>query len=435
MSYFFLNSDVLLVEGACKGALYNLSSGEIISVTKTLKQVLINTEKGANIDVLSKDSLIKHALDLLSEKKLGYISNINTKPDKIKIHSRQPKLKMMWLALNLNCNLKCQHCYSASEPGILDGTLNLSYLFYAMKEAKEKFDLECIQLIGGEPLLLGKEKVTKILNEAYKLKIPTIEVFTNGHLIDDFYIDFFKEKKINLAVSIYSNIADDHDAVTNIAGSWLKTTNAIRKLVQAGIQIRFGIVAMTQNEKTVADTASWLKKEFGVSQKKKFDVVRSCGRGNNKDIIPWDLFKSRHMRLEPDFLPITISTLENTMFNNICWGEQICVMPNGDITPCEMEFDHVQGNITKQSLSEIVLGESGERSQRLTKDKIEVCKDCEYRYACWECRAMANQLDNQEFRKPLTCMYNPYTGEWEHPPANLETLFPKINNKVERTVS
>jgi radical SAM protein with 4Fe4S-binding SPASM domain len=171
-----------------------------------------------------------------------------------------------------------------------------------------------------------------------------------------------------------------------------------------------------------------LEKEFGIIQKKQFDVVRSCGRGNNKNIIPWQLFKSHHMRLRPDFLPITISTLETTMFSNICWGKQICVMPNGDITPCEMEFENIQGNITKQTLTEIIGGIGGASAQRLTKDKIEICKDCEFRYACWECRAMAHQLDVKKFSKPLTCMYNPYRGEWETPPTTLVELFPKINH-------
>ncbi len=42
--------------------------------------------------------------------------------------------------------------------------------------------------------------------------------------------------------------------------------------------------------------------------------------------------------------------------------------------------------------------------QLLTKDKIETCQDCEYRYACFDCRAKAESLTS----KPADCWYNPY---------------------------
>lgn len=135
------------------------------------------------------------------------------------------------------------------------------------------------------------------------------------------------------------------------------------------------------------------------------------------------------MRVSPDFQPVSIATVQKTMYGNVCWSDSVCILPNGDVTPCEMEFDNIQGNITRNTLSEIILGEGGEKSQRLTKDKIQGCRDCEYRYACWECRAMANKLDFTTFSKPLTCMYDPYTGEWESPPEKLSDHFPKLTTK------
>ena len=49
---------------------------------------------------------------------------------------------------------------------------------------------------------------------------------------------------------------------------------------------------------------------------------------------------------------------------------------------------------------------------RITKDQIEICKDCEFRYVCSDCRAY---VENPEdiYSKPLKCGYNPYTCEWE----------------------
>ena len=55
---------------------------------------------------------------------------------------------------------------------------------------------------------------------------------------------------------------------------------------------------------------------------------------------------------------------------------------------------------------------------RCYKDKEEkVCKDCEFRYICTDCRAYTEKTHTNEegldTSKPLKCGYNPYTGEWE----------------------
>ncbi|MEC5395936.1 grasp-with-spasm system SPASM domain peptide maturase [Bergeyella sp. RCAD1439] len=55
--------------------------------------------------------------------------------------------------------------------------------------------------------------------------------------------------------------------------------------------------------------------------------------------------------------------------------------------------------------------------QNITKNNIKVCKDCEFRYICTDCRAYTEQTyyneEGLDVSKPLKCGYNPYTGEWE----------------------
>ena len=46
----------------------------------------------------------------------------------------------------------------------------------------------------------------------------------------------------------------------------------------------------------------------------------------------------------------------------------------------------------------------------INKDLIKVCKDCEYRYCCTDCRAGVKS----DFDKPIKCNYNPYQGLWSH---------------------
>jgi len=48
----------------------------------------------------------------------------------------------------------------------------------------------------------------------------------------------------------------------------------------------------------------------------------------------------------------------------------------------------------------------------ITKDDISVCKSCEFRYVCTDCRAFVETPDDL-YSEPLKCGYNPATTEWE----------------------
>ena len=47
----------------------------------------------------------------------------------------------------------------------------------------------------------------------------------------------------------------------------------------------------------------------------------------------------------------------------------------------------------------------------INKDLIDVCKDCEFRYICTDCRAYI-QDKNNIYSKPAKCNYDPYNAEW-----------------------
>ena len=49
---------------------------------------------------------------------------------------------------------------------------------------------------------------------------------------------------------------------------------------------------------------------------------------------------------------------------------------------------------------------------KIKKDDIDVCKDCEFRYICTDCRSIIKDL-NYRYSQPVKCKYNPYLGKWE----------------------
>lgn len=72
-----------------------------------------------------------------------------------------------------------------------------------------------------------------------------------------------------------------------------------------------------------------------------------------------------------------------------------------------MERRFCHGNIQRHSLKEII----NESIRTLSKDHIETCKSCEYRYACFDCRPDSNGAD--KYAKPWYCSYDPLTGTWQ----------------------
>jgi radical SAM protein with 4Fe4S-binding SPASM domain len=87
-------------------------------------------------------------------------------------------------------------------------------------------------------------------------------------------------------------------------------------------------------------------------------------------------------------------------------------MENGDVIPCEFERNFKYGNIREYSINEILNKEETISKWNLNFDKIETCKDCEYRYACKDCRALGLSVCGSMTSKNPRCLYDPYQGVW-----------------------
>lgn len=106
-----------------------------------------------------------------------------------------------------------------------------------------------------------------------------------------------------------------------------------------------------------------------------------------------------------------ISTYTESLAHNSCLNRKISIDVDGNIKNCP-SMSQSFGNIKDTTLQEALDHPDFKKYWNITKDQIAVCKDCEFRYICTDCRAY---LENPEdmYSKPLKCGYNPYTCEWE----------------------
>ena len=96
---------------------------------------------------------------------------------------------------------------------------------------------------------------------------------------------------------------------------------------------------------------------------------------------------------------------------NTCLNKKISIDKNGDIRNCPAMPEGF-GNIKDTTLEEALNKSNFKKYWNINKDQISVCKDCEFRHVCTDCRAFTEDPEDQ-YAKPLKCGYSPYTNVWE----------------------
>ncbi|MCX5814745.1 MAG: radical SAM protein [Proteobacteria bacterium] len=394
-----------------RGAIYNLQEGRVYSINRRAVELLREYQDRPIIDLLTSNSSdnvdCREFFDRLTAMGIGGIFFNDPGVVSFENLSCPPaKLNFLWLEITSSCNNSCIHCYSSSDGHSTADRVTKERWLSVIDEASAA-GARAIQLIGGEPLLVPYWR--ELVDEAKKHNYNSIEIFTNATLIDDDCINYFKEQGVHVATTIYAANPAVHDRVTRNKGSFDKTLAAIRKLVEAKVPTRVASIITRVNEHEV-DNLRHLCKDLGVKTRIP-DVVRPTGRGDNNSLLP------RHYRKQPIKPPFYSSheTFSHALHYNTCLEGKIAVTPGGDVIPCIFARNQACGNILQTSLKNILSEELLQRCWKTTKDLVEKCKDCEYRYACHDCRPLAQGHSPEKAWNSQSqgCSYNPYTGEWE----------------------
>ena len=94
---------------------------------------------------------------------------------------------------------------------------------------------------------------------------------------------------------------------------------------------------------------------------------------------------------------------------NSCLNRKISIDSNGNIKNCP-SLSHSYGTVKDTSLKKALNHSHFKSLWSIKKDQIEVCKDCEFRYICSDCRAY---VEGDIYSKPSKCGYDPYSASWQ----------------------
>lgn len=304
----------------------------------------------------------------------------------------------LFLELTAQCNESCEHCYADSSPARREH-LTEADVAGVLADAKT-LGFTSVQLTGGDPLIAPT--FSSALRAAGEAQFPVLEVYTNGIALHESVVAQLVSARASVAFSIYSHLAEEHDAITRTPRSHERTVRAIRLCRAAGVTFRVSLIVMDRNLETSEATARWLVDEIGVPT----DALAvahtvSVGRG----LVP--LRSGNHSRTAPP-VDSALPPVGHDQRRDSRYKGRIAISPAGEILPCVFDRARVLGHIRplglrralaamdQQPVEVDLFAAVGVGAGATAAHAPSVYRNS---LACWQCRSRASVFDQQRVRR------------------------------------
>ncbi|MEU3093527.1 radical SAM protein [Streptomyces sp. NPDC006967] len=161
----------------------------------------------------------------------------------------------LWIYTNFHCNLACDYCAVASSPKAAPRTLPTD-TFHALVDEAVQAGFTELYLTGGEPFL--HPDIVALLDHA-SAQLPTV-VMTNAMLLRGRRaadLADLADRKLTVQTSLDGATATTHDLHRG-AGSWQRTLDGIRHLIDLGLPPRVALTETPDNTHEVPAVAELL---------------------------------------------------------------------------------------------------------------------------------------------------------------------------------
>ena len=290
--------------------------------------------------------------------------------------------------LTARCNLQCAHCYLGERRSSSGEEIGLDRLLHLVAEVH---DAGCMFLTvtGGEVVL--RDGWLRVV-EAARRRRMVVTVLTNGTLIGPQEAEALARLRVKeVAVSIYGDTAEAHDALTGVPGSLERSVAGIKALRRAGVPVRVASVVTTANVDRLSRIRR-LAERLGCTYR--FDhTVRPAADGS---LAPLRFRVSaaelaRHLYGDEAILSrsaegkceaIRARTLPAVARNMCTAGFASCfVDARGDVYACA-GFPPSFGNVTDASFVSVWRGLRAESHRRRMLEPLVECQSCDLRRFC-----------------------------------------------------
>ena len=108
---------------------------------------------------------------------------------------------------------------------------------------------------------------------------------------------------------------------------------------------------------------------------------------------------------DPNLFLLSLTTFNESQNGNLYYNGRMAITEKGEIKRSLFFDDVVFGHITKESNYNIILDESFFKLSNISKDVIDYCKDCEFRYVCFDPR-VPQKIDDSFYKFDSSCGYD-----------------------------
>jgi SPASM domain peptide maturase of grasp-with-spasm system len=134
------------------------------------------------------------------------------------------------------------------------------------------------------------------------------------------------------------------------------------------------------------------------------------------EMLFWNIIYSTKQILNYDYIAknsfsINIRTFSEAQKYNLFFNRKLIISSLGYILN-SINTDDGKYNICNKTLKDVIKIDGIKKKWNINKDRLLVCKDCEFRYMCIDSRDPIEIGDNRwEFN--TECNYNPYIAKWQ----------------------
>lgn len=168
------------------------------------------------------------------------------------------------------------------------------------------------------------------------------------------------------------------------------TPESIRLLLERNLRIR-RVVLYNAHSRGVIEGVDDMTGIIELMPENQLDI-KDCGRIDKKYFSP------------------NIGHFTEAQCYNSCLNRKVSIDAEGNIRNCP-SMTKTFGNVRDTNIADVLLNDSFKEYWNINKDKVLICKDCEFRYVCTDCRVFI-QDPNNVLSKPSKCKYDPYTAVW-----------------------
>lgn len=244
--------------------------------------------------------------------------------------------------ITMHCNLECLHCYLSG--GGQNNTIKQNIINEdVLKNFYMKYKPDVVSATGGEPLL--NKKMVKLLGKTINKYGGSLEIVTNGTLIDEKFVNEMQEINPNTFYQIsLDGMKNYHNYLRNNDSAFERAIRGIKIISDKNIRLKIRFTATDQNFKDLPELINLLDSFQNENIELVIRPVVSSGRANDNNLVflkDYKIFNSLNAKI------IKISTTDNSGKCG-CGVNTVAINEQGNIYPCNYTIgnnQYLMGNI------------------------------------------------------------------------------------------